>query len=825
MTLSSGQLLAGRYRILRLLGQGGMGAVYLAEDVRLPGRQVAVKENFDPSLGGRGQFEREAIMLARLKHPSLPQVTDHFVLPSGEQYLVMEYVAGESLDEILARRGAPPEAEVLGWIDQVMDALEYMHTWVDPVTGQSTPVIHRDIKPANIKLTLQGKIVLVDFGIAKYQTASGTMTGARAASPGFSPVEQYVGGTDARSDIYALGATLYTLLTGQVPPESPAIAAGALLTPPRILNPTVSPKIEQSILRAMRLQAADRYQSVSEFRHDLFGIPVAVQKMPRGRLWGMAAVGLFAVMLLVLGQLVVSGIRRSMATPTLTVAILPTATSSPSGGAFAATLPALTFTPPPPALTSIATEVVTLPPPTLVPEQPTATAEPTQTPTPTSTWTATPLPGQSQGKIVFVSNRDGNNEIYVMEADGSRQTRLTKSPGDDWSPAWSPDGERIAFTSTRRARMAGVHNIFVMDADGSNVQQLTRNQAWDEYAAWSPDGRQIAFTSTADNNAEIFVVNADGSSPRRLTFNTADDAEPSWSPDGQRIMFTSRRTGAWQILTMDTTGNNQVSVTSDDFNYQHPVWSPDGHRIAVFSDRDGNAEIYVMNDDGSGLSRLTRNDARDEHPSWSPDGSAIAFLSSKVGSASDVYIMWADGSQPTRLTSSAAADGAPDWGRLPGSQNIVHAPSQPTPTPCWLDGVFQAVWSAHRAQLGCPIGSVEGTTVTIEPFTGGVMLWIKANDQIYVLPNGAKWSSSQNTWKAGDDPFTCDTARTIGLPVMGFGRVWCMDAQANAQLGRPLSEEIPDDNGKMQTFDKGQILRGSRGQSFILYDDGSWAGP
>ena len=267
MPLPSGQLINNRYRILRLLGQGGMGAVYLAEDGNLPGKQVAIKENLDLSQAAQDQFKREAVILARLKHPNLPQVTDHFVLPSGAQYLVMEYVDGEDLEQTLARRGPLPEAEVLGWMGQVLDALEYMHTWVDPATGQVTPVVHRDIKPGNIKRTPQGRIMLVDFGIAKYQQAGGTLTGARAASPGFSPLEQYTGGTDVRSDVYSLGATLYCLLTGQIPPEAPDLAAGRVpLPPPRAVAPAVSGNTETVILRAMQLPVTGRYQSVADLR-------------------------------------------------------------------------------------------------------------------------------------------------------------------------------------------------------------------------------------------------------------------------------------------------------------------------------------------------------------------------------------------------------------------------------------------------------------------------------------------------------------------------------------------------------------------------------
>jgi hypothetical protein len=274
-SLLPGAIINNRYRIIRLLGQGGMGAVYLAEDGNLPGRHVAVKENFDPSQSAQDQFKREALILARLKHPNLPQVTDHFVeRPSGRQYLIMDYVEGEDLDTLLARRGPLPEAEVLNWIGQVLDAVEYMHAWVDSTSGQPMPVIHRDIKPANIKLTPQGRIMLVDFGIAKYQTGGGTQTGARAASDGFSPVEQYTGGTDARSDIYAIGATLYCLLTGEVPRKSPEIAAGKPLLPPRSYYPAISAHTERAILRAMQTQAASRYASVRDLRQALLATTV-----------------------------------------------------------------------------------------------------------------------------------------------------------------------------------------------------------------------------------------------------------------------------------------------------------------------------------------------------------------------------------------------------------------------------------------------------------------------------------------------------------------------------------------------------------------------
>ena len=269
MTLESGhQLQQGRYLIRALLGRGGMGTVYLAADRNLSGRLVAIKENADTSPATQDQFQYEAILLARLTHANLPRVTDHFIEPSGRQYLVMDYVEGDDLRAVLrANQGPLPEEVVLQWLDQVLSALAYMHNWIDPTTRKLTPIIHRDIKPGNIKRTPNGRVVLVDFGVAKIdETTEGTVVGAKATTPGYSPLEQYTSGTDARSDIYALGATLYILLTGERPPDATAIAAGTPLVPPRQRNRQLSRTMDRVILRSMALHATDRYQNIEELR-------------------------------------------------------------------------------------------------------------------------------------------------------------------------------------------------------------------------------------------------------------------------------------------------------------------------------------------------------------------------------------------------------------------------------------------------------------------------------------------------------------------------------------------------------------------------------
>jgi hypothetical protein len=255
-----------RYRIRAFLTAGGFGAIYVTEDTVLSGRLCVLKESFDQTHEGRAQFEIEAATLSTLSHPHLVRVTDNFIEPRQKMYLAMEYIEGEDLEDVLERSPAGlPEKQVLEWIDQILDAVSYCHTF-------RPKVIHRDIKPANIRLRKSdGKAVLVDFGIAKIggKTVQ-TRKAARGYTSGYSPPEQYGTGTDSYSDVYALGATLYHVLTGQIPPDSIDIAhSGAVLVPPRSLNPSISLETERVILTAMQLHPQNRYQTAGRMRRAL----------------------------------------------------------------------------------------------------------------------------------------------------------------------------------------------------------------------------------------------------------------------------------------------------------------------------------------------------------------------------------------------------------------------------------------------------------------------------------------------------------------------------------------------------------------------------
>jgi branched-chain amino acid transport system substrate-binding protein len=279
-----GQVLNNRYRIINLLGQGGFGAVYRAWDTHL-NVLCAVKQSFESSPQAASQFNRAATILTGLRHPNLPNVTDSFSLPGQGQYLVMEYIEGEDLQVKLEKVDGPlPEARALAWADQILDALEYIH-------HQEPPIIHRDIKPANIRITPKGQAVLVDFGIAEFRDpAQNNFAEAQAVTPGYSPYEQYsLGVTDARTDIYALGATLYTLVTGLELQESVLRLVDDLVKPASEINPALSDNTSRAIQRAIQVDPRQRWQTAAEFRAALQGQPIP--ETTSGELSGLDAVG------------------------------------------------------------------------------------------------------------------------------------------------------------------------------------------------------------------------------------------------------------------------------------------------------------------------------------------------------------------------------------------------------------------------------------------------------------------------------------------------------------------------------------------------------
>jgi serine/threonine-protein kinase len=407
--LNTEQILANRYRLIVLVGQGTMGAVYDAEDLVLR-RRVALKRlRYPPEADEhiiaqtRMQFEREAKILATLRHPNLPRVTDYFTF-SDQEFLVMDYIEGQSLEEIMALQpGGLDEFTVLGWADQLLSALEYIHRH---------GLVHRDIKPANIRVTPDGQVFLVDFGLVKvFDPASPkTATAVRGlGTPQYAPPEQYdaeLGHTESRSDIYALGATLYHLLTDQPPATVTRRVAnpGAFRTL-REIKPSISTDVERVILRAMEVPIAKRFASAGDMRSALkmarvrpVASPIDTSLLPaadliaarrmrrRRRLLG-AAGALLILLLLCSGAFAVAG-PGLLATPTFTptntlTAVPPTSTATRT--------PARTLIPPTATATATATPSATA----------TASATPTSSPTPTMS--PTPTPTATRRRITLTS--------------------------------------------------------------------------------------------------------------------------------------------------------------------------------------------------------------------------------------------------------------------------------------------------------------------------------------------------------------------------------------------------------------------------------------
>ena len=280
------------------------------------------------------------------------------------------------------------------------------------------------------------------------------------------------------------------------------------------------------------------------------------------------------------------------------------------------------------------------------------------------------FPG-ANGKIAFESKRDGNDEIYSMNPDGSSQSRLTNNSETDINPIVSPDGTRIVFDSKRN----GNEEIFVMNADGTGVTRITNNDFVDQEPAWSRDGTRIAFASKRnnDNSVEIYTMNANGTNQTRLTNNGVDDNDPVWSPTDDRIAY-EKASGGGDIYTITATpGSAETRLTTNSNEDLNPSWSPNGQRIAFDSKRTGGGDIYTRSSTPGGTeTRLTTNGQPDIQPAYSPDGTKIAFESKRDGDE-EIFTMNTNGSSQTQITNNTIEDRDPDWGptanRPPNAQN------------------------------------------------------------------------------------------------------------------------------------------------------------
>lgn len=691
MELEKGTLLHQRYRIQGALGKGGMGVVYTAIDESL-GVHVVVKENLLEEKDAIQQFRREATILAGLRHPNLPRVTDHFVIPAQGQYLVMDFIEGEDLKMRLQRLGALPEKEVLLIGIAISDALNYLHSL-------TPPVLHRDIKPGNIRIAPDGHVFLVDFGLAK-QVEGGqlTATGARGLTPGYSPPEQYgTARTDARSDIYALGATLYTALTGFPPEDGLAVAIKqTTLTPIQAKNPKVSPQVAEVIEKALRVDSEDRYQTGDEFKQALLeasdtinrqvatgevtvtpppadatvaardigktttGPREASQPSGRGIPWGwiiggaaIGVVGIVAVAVLLSGLLFNNPAGTAAEpSPTTTQAVVLPEEDTPEP-----ILPTSTETQSPAAVETEA------------PAEPTATSGPMATPT------------GGGGLIAFVSTRSGGDpQIFLYDLGSGEISQLTDVNGGACQPSWAPDGRSMVVVvpcAGNQQRYDG-SSLFEVKLSDGQLTPLRSSPIGDYDPDWSPVENKIVFTSVRDfDRPQIWVLDLNTGESVNLSNNSQYDFQPHWSPDGSKILFASNRVvNRGKLWVMDADGQSVVELTKTDTRTNiEPVWAPDGD-LVLYSQFDGQ---------GGGVPRLMGNYWRDGGPQAgtvefrisedslgmreadiSPDGLWIVFSGNSSAANLDIYIMRVNGAELTPLVlDEAANDFDPAWQPLP----------------------------------------------------------------------------------------------------------------------------------------------------------------
>ncbi len=720
MTLESGTLLNNRYRIVEVLGQGGMAAVYKAIDQNL-GVEVALKENLFTTEEYARQFRLEATILASLRQPNLPRVSDHFVIEPQGQYLVMDFIEGEDLRQRLDRLGPLPEQEVIIIGVAICDAMAYMHS-------RQPMILHRDIKPGNVRITPSGHIYLVDFGLAKVvQGREATHTGARAMTPGYSPPEQYgTARTDGRSDIYSLGATLYCALTDGLPEDGLERAMEHTgLTPIQQRNPRVSQHVAEIIEKCLAVRPEDRFQTAEDLRFALMEArsisrrklplelvlqppPVTIHDRLPGAVNGVPprpAMGGEATPpggdrkstrphespdaeIALLGQ---PAGRRKRASAWLLLTLLPvlllggfiTFSMRPDlahqalGLIFPSVNPTQAFTLPTSTLGSVAiipTLTSTSPPtspPTLTPS-PLPLYTSTQAPSPTITLTPPPTPFAAAQQIAFASTRSGAVEIWLVNLNGSGLKQVTRIPEGACQPRWSPNGVQLVFISpcVRNLISYPGASLFLINADGSGLTPLPSVPGGDYDPAWSPDGSQIAFTSLRNAGVPgIFILDLKDGSVRSLVEDeTRSIYEPAWSPNGSEIAYVNSDNRVW---VMDVNGANRRSLTvgGGDYIINDPAWSPDGSVLVYtrspITDTTGANVLMAVPYSESGAQPVeVSNSTLVSDVSYSFDGYWLLFTSWFSGNH-DITIMRANGVDRHTLFLDPAYDFDPAWRPYP----------------------------------------------------------------------------------------------------------------------------------------------------------------
>lgn len=595
----------GTYVVLSLLGKGGMGEVYLAQDTRL-GRKVALK--FLPARFTRNseqllRFGREARAASALNHPNI--LTVHDIGQYGTtHFIATEYIEGETLRERMDA-GKLDLKEALDIAIQVAGAL---------AAALAERIIHRDIKPENIMIRRDGYVKVLDFGLAKLTERQGishsgqalsldTQSGTVMGTINYMSPEQALGReVDHRTDLFSLGAVLYEMVTGALPFKNSTVAASfdALLNrapdPVTEADPALPMELERIIGKALEKDRELRYQTASDLRGDLARLKRDVDSgiLPVTSSWVRfkkpVRVGWIAKVSAVAALLAIVAVSSYLL-------LRPGAKTEPRG---------------PDWSTAIVTPITNQPGEELFPSL------------------------SPDGKsLVYASRARGNWDIYWQRVGGQTSMNLTEdSTADDNHPAFSPDGEVIAFRSERQGG-----GIFIMSASGENIRRLTDPGEYSGYnPAWSPDGNEILCTKARTRDpynrsvipSRLWAVNAATGEKRVVT--EGDAVQAAWSPHGHRIAYWGLQKGGQRDLwTIPAAGGQPVPVTDDDATDWNPVWSPDGKYLYFTSDRGGSMNLWrvpIEEESGRMLGQpeaVRTPSSYSQHITFSRDGRQIAY--------------------------------------------------------------------------------------------------------------------------------------------------------------------------------------------------------